>query len=254
LTNLKLRLFVLAALAAAVVFVRLGFWQLHRRQERRARNALVIARTGAPEVDVRALPHDSTESRFRRVRVTGTPDYDHELLWAARTHAGSPGVNLLTPVRIPGTDTAVIVNRGWIYSPDGATIDEAKWRERDSTFVGFADELPSVGGTSYTGKPRIIARLGFNAIAKALPYPVASTYVVMTGDSAIAADRVARLTIPPLDEGPHLSYAIQWFFFAATALVGVGYVIKQSRDEQSRDERSAATPASADDSGAQNRG
>jgi cytochrome oxidase assembly protein ShyY1 len=35
---------------------------------------------------------------------------------------------------------------------------------------------------------------------------------------------VARLTPPPLDEGPHLSYAIQWFAFAAIALIGAGAV------------------------------
>ena len=229
-TSLKLRLFVLAALVAAGVFIRLGIWQLHRRGERRARNALVLARTSAPEVDVRQLPRDTAESRFRRVRVTGVPDYDHELLWAARTHSGSPGVNLITPVRLPGSDTAVLVNRGWVYSPDGATIDEAKWREKDTTFIGYADELPVAGGTAYATKPRTIARLGFNAVSKALPYPVAPIYVVMTGDSASAADRVARLTIPPLDEGPHLNYAIQWFGFALVALVGAGYVVKQSLD------------------------
>jgi surfeit locus 1 family protein len=229
LKRLKLQLFVLAALAAAVLFIRLGFWQLHRRQERRERNALVVARLASPEVDVRELPHDSAESRFRRVRVTGTPDYEHELLWADRTHNGSPGVNLITPVRIAGTDTAVLVNRGWIYSPDGSTIDEAKWHEADTTFSGYAEEIPSTDGTSYANRPQIIARFGLGAMRKAVPYPIAPIYVVMTGDSVTAADRVARLTAPPLDEGPHLSYAIQWFAFALVALFGVGFVIKQSR-------------------------
>jgi cytochrome oxidase assembly protein ShyY1 len=38
-----------------------------------------------------------------------------------------------------------------------------------------------------------------------------------------------RLEVPALDEGPHLSYAIQWFFFAAVAVVGAGYVVAQGR-------------------------
>ena len=29
----------------------------------------------------------------------------------------------------------------------------------------------------------------------------------------------APVTLPELTEGPHLSYAVQWFLFAATALV-----------------------------------
>ena len=225
----KLRLFVAFALISAAVFVRLGFWQLSRRQERRARNALVSARLDSTAVSVASLPRDSAIARFRRVRVTGVPDYEHELVWAARTHKGSPGVNLLTPVRLPGSDTAILLNRGWVYSGDGATVDLAKWRDRDSTFIGYVEELPSVAGASYTDRPSVIARLSHDVVAKALPYPVAPVYVIVLSDSAIAADRIARLSAPPLDEGPHLSYAFQWFAFATVALVGVGIVLRQSR-------------------------
>ena len=225
----KLRLFVAFALISAAVFVRLGFWQLSRRQERRARNALVSARLDSTAVSVASLPRDTALARFRRVRVTGVPDYEHELVWAARTHKGSPGINLLTPVRLPGSDTAILLNRGWVYSGDGATVDLAKWRDRDSTFIGYVEELPSVAGASYTDRPSVIARLSHDVVAKALPYPVAPVYVIVLSDSAIAADRIARLSAPPLDEGPHLSYAFQWFAFATVALVGVGIVLRQSR-------------------------
>jgi surfeit locus 1 family protein len=162
------------------------------------------------------------------VRVTGTPDYEHEMMWAARTRRGSPGVYLLTPVRIAGRDTAVLVNRGWVYSPDGATIDEVKWRERDTTFSGYVEELPSQGGSTYSNRPNVVAHLSYPVVAKALPYPVAAVYVVMTGDSATANDRVARLGVPPLDEGPHFSYAMQWFGFALVALIGAGFVVRQA--------------------------
>jgi len=228
----RLWLFVTIAVVCAAIFVRLGIWQLHRRQERRARNALVLSRLTEAETDVESLPRDTTAIRFRRARVTGVPDYDHELVYAARSYRGSPGVNLITPVRVPGRDTAVLVNRGWVYSPDGATVDHAKWRERDTTFSGYVEEIPSTGGSMYSDRPDIIARFGYNAVAKSLPYPVAPFYVVVLGDSAIAPDRLARIGVPPLDEGPHLNYAIQWFGFALVALAGAGIVIKQAREEK----------------------
>jgi len=229
----RLRIFVLFAVMSAAVFVRLGIWQLHRRAERREQNAVVVARQREAERDVGSVPFDDTMAlRFRRVLVGGTPDYAHELILAARSHNGAPGVNLLTPVRIAGHDTAVLVNRGWVYAPDGATIDEARFREHDSVFVGFVEEFPSATGTSYTGKPSVLARLGRATAAKAVPYPLALFYVVALGDSTGAADRPARLTVPPLDEGPHMSYAIQWFSFAAIALAGAGFVVKQARDGQ----------------------
>ena len=240
-------LFAAIAVACAAIFVRLGIWQLHRREERRARNALVLSRMTEPESDVQSLPPDTSAIRFRRVRVTGTPDYDHELVYAARSYRGSPGVNLFTPVRIAGRDTAVLVNRGWVYAPDGATVDLARWRERDSTFSGYVEDLPAVGGSTYSRRPNVIARLGYDAVAKSLPYPVAPFYVVVLGDSAIAPDRLARLTVPPLDEGPHLNYAIQWFGFALVALVGAGFVLKQARDEK----RLSPEPAGARDASAE---
>jgi cytochrome oxidase assembly protein ShyY1 len=93
------------------------------------------------------------------------------------------------------------------------------------------EEFSLATGNTFAEKPNVIARLGYGVVAKSLPYPVAKYYVVVIGDSTIAPDRLARLTLPPLDEGPHLSYAIQWFFFALVALTGAGFVVKQSRDQ-----------------------
>jgi len=74
----RLRVFILLAAVSAALFIRLGVWQLHRREQRRAQNAVVAARLRETERDVSALPlNDTTALRFRRVRVAGTPDYDH---------------------------------------------------------------------------------------------------------------------------------------------------------------------------------
>ncbi len=127
----------------------------------------------------------------------------------------------------------MIVNRGWVYTPDGATLDRSKWRDTGSTFTGYAEEFPASGGATYIGKPTVISRLSYAVAARALPYPVARMYVVELGDSAIAVNRVARLGIPPLDEGPHFNYAIQWFAFAAVSLAGAAVVLKQSGDRRS---------------------
>ena len=228
-TRFRLVLFVGFAAILAAICVRLGFWQVSRLHQRRAHNALVRSRLDSAEVDLSALPGDST-ARFRRVRLTGTPDYEHQLIWAARIHNGSPGVNFLTPYRIPGHDSAVLVDRGWVYSPDGATIDETKWRDTATTLTGFVELYPDVKGTTFVSRPSVVSRLSYDVVAKALPYPLAHRYVAMIGDSVMAPDRIARLTLPPLDEGPHFSYAIQWFSFALVALIGVAYVVSRPRE------------------------
>lgn len=234
----KLRFFVAFAILAAALFVRLGIWQLSRLQERRARNHLVFGQMEAPPVDVTELPKDTALAHYRRVRVSGERDYDHELVYAARTHNGAPGVDLLTPVRIPGSDTAVLVNRGWVYSPDGATVDLAQFRDLDSTFEGYVEEFPPGPGGAFSNSPRTIARLSHAIAAKALPYPIAPFYVVLGADRVVIADtktrQPTRIGAPDLDDGPHQSYALQWFSFALIALIGAGVVVKQSRSSGTR--------------------
>ena len=230
----RLVTFVLIAVVAAAACIRLGFWQLSRLRERRAVNAVVRARVDRPVVDVSELRPDSS-SRFRRARVSGTPDYDHELVLTIRSYQGSPGLYLLTPMRIPGRDTAVLVNRGWVYAPDGMTVDLARWREPDSVYVGYVDLLnePRAGASpaALSGRPHLLRRLDRDAVARVVPYPVSPLVIVAlpSRGATASANQVARLDLPPLDEGPHLGYAFQWFAFATIALAGSGVVVAKHR-------------------------
>lgn len=216
--------YVLLSLVAAAICVRLGVWQLTRLGERRAYNATVSARLAEPPVSVgSALPTDTGALHHRRVRVTGRFDYGHELLLVNRSREGSPGVNILTPVRVAGMDTLVLVNRGWVYSPNGTEVDLARWREPDSIDASGWVEIP----TRQRGVARLSSVRGaFRWLdpvvaSREVGAPVTPFYVVLDpppGDPP--QDRPVRLPRPALDEGPHQSYAIQWFSFAVVALVG----------------------------------
>ena len=222
-------LFCAVALAAAALCVRLGFWQLERLRERQARNdAVVAAQRGRPQPIAR-IPRDST-ARYRAAVVRGRLDYPNELVLASRTHQGSPGVELLTPVRIAGTDTAILVNRGWVYSPNAASVDRTRWHEGDTlTITGYVNlYVDDTAVTRSVLDPRIIRRVSRRELAGRLPYPVAPWYLVQTGDSADGA-HPARRSIPVLDDGPHRGYAVQWFSFAIIALVGALFVVLRER-------------------------
>ena len=221
----RLLSFLLLAAILGAACIRLGFWQLSRLGQRRARNAVVSARLSEPVVPITTLRPDSF-SVLRRAMISGTPDFDHEIVLAARSYQGSPGVYLFTPLRTAGNDTAILVNRGWIYAPDGATVDLTRWRENSTTFVGYAELIPRGLSNTPDGvlrrDARVARELNLVTVNSLLPYPVSSLYLVATEQDTTKpiAERVARLPAPALDEGPHLSYAIQWFAFAAIALIG----------------------------------
>lgn len=229
-----LALFLVIAAVASAVFVRLGVWQLARLHERRALNARVAARLAEPPTSWRAMPADTGAAHYRRVRVEGRLDPAHELVLVNRSRAGSPGVNVVTPLRVAGTDTVVLVNRGWVYSPNGTDVDLAQWREAtgDTLAADGWVEIPSrQRGASRLGSARRAYRwLDPSLVARDVGAPVTPYYVVLdppAGDPP--PGRPVRLPRPALDEGPHRSYAFQWFSFAAVTLIGTAAFVRRGR-------------------------
>jgi surfeit locus 1 family protein len=218
------------SLVVTVAFVRLGIWQVHRLYQRRDHNAMTERRLADPPIPVLQLPRDSGSVHYRRAYIRGTYDYAHELVLTDRTHDGSPGVDILTPVRLTGSDSAVLVNRGWIYSPDGVHVNLAPWREGDFIdAVGYIQPF----GAKRQGVARSPSRanayrwVDMDVLRAALPYQVLPYIVVLQGDSTPLSTVPPRISAPPLDEGPHLNYAIQWFSFALIAVAGTVLFIRK---------------------------
>jgi surfeit locus 1 family protein len=219
------------ALACAALFVRLGIWQVHRLEQRRGRNAVSAARRALPPIllgrrDILTL--DSVHDR--RVVARGTYDYSAQRLWTGRMYEGTPGVAVLTPLRLAdgGRSTAVYVDRGWVPSPDGVHIDQTAVREGDTATVeGLAFAAPRARGDVD------IARLRDSVSYPLLPFILQQTPSVRPSDRPTAR-RLYRWPAPVLGDGPHLSYAIQWFSFAVITLVGTAALLRKMASESSR--------------------
>lgn len=217
--------FVVLSVALAALFVRLGFWQLDRLAQRRAGNALAAVPASIAEVPFGQL-RDSNIA-LRRVVLEGDPDTANEFVVTGRSRNGSPGVHIITPFKFRG-DTAVLVNRGWVYAPDAATVDLPRWREARRLVHGYTQRLPVSRPTPPT-RPRAVRSLDAGHVIMVMPYQVTQLYVIAQDSGAIDSTP-ARLPWPALDDGPHLSYAIQWFCFAAIAVAGAAIVGMRSRD------------------------
>jgi surfeit locus 1 family protein len=229
------------AVSAAVVFVSLGLWQLRRLEERRQQNSFLASRRLAPETAPEALTPDTAAARFRRIRLRGVYDFSNEIIHTLRGRGGSPGVNILTPLRRAGNDSAILVNRGWVYAPDGITVDTKQWREADTlNGTGFVETFPTGGpfAPPNSARPRALRRLDRSALTKLFPYPIANYYVVLDPPDSSVSRRTVGATpapgVPPrvepaaLDEGPHRNYAVQWFSFAAISIIGIVIFIRRA--------------------------
>lgn len=194
------------ALVIAAVCVRLGMWQLDRLAQRRARNAQVAARLALPPLEVRGPGIPADTARQRRVLARGVYDYAHERVWPGRSFEGTPGVTLVTPLRLPD-GSAVLVDRGWVPSPDAFHVDQGAYRETDTAMVEGLALVPPRGRGD-------VDPAGF------LPF------VIQQDAPAAARGLPRRWPAPVMDNGPHLSYAIQWFSFAVIILVGTAALLR----------------------------
>lgn len=215
--------FVATGTLVAATCIRLGMWQLDRLSERRVFNSQLSSRAEMPPVDISLLPPDTGSSHYRRVRIGGVYDFDREIVLASRSRDGSPGVNIITPLRRPGSDTAVLINRGWVYSPDGMSVDLERWREASPmSGSAYVEHFSSRKGEVKSARhPRAHRWLDRAALSATFPYPIVPYYLVLIDSGATNPDIPPRIPVPRLDEGPHRSYAFQWFSFAAISIIGM---------------------------------
>lgn len=234
---------LLLVLLAAAVCVRLGVWQLDRREQRLSSNERVTTRgqqPPAPLADVlpaRASAEGEIDAvEHRRVEVRGRYDGDHELLVLARSLNGTPGMHVVTPL-VTGDGEAVLVNRGFVplTDPDAAVPGEAKPPAGTVELVGTfrtADRdarfFPATPSAVATGTVGHVTRIGADRLERELPYELTPGYVRIEAEASGRDELPLPLPPPVLGEGPHLGYAIQWFGFAAVFLAGWPLLVRHT--------------------------
>lgn len=239
--------FVLAMVAGMIVA---GLWQLDRLQQKKDRNAKVADRTSEPVADVASLigPGDddaAADLEFRAVEATGTYLVDQEVLVRSRSRDGAPGSWVLTPLQLADGD-AVVVNRGWI--PNSGQLEDVPAEfaapEGDVTVTGIVRRTETRGSLGPRDPAEGIltnfARADVARLDEQVPEDLLPIYVQrITQTPTQAGEFPAPVPVPALDEGPHLSYAIQWALFSAGTIIAYVLILRRRAREIEREERRA---------------
>ena len=246
-------LITVAVLAASAMCVRLGFWQLSRWREKQALNAAIRASEATTGLVIEGEPPPPAAALNRSVHAAGRYDETHQFLLSGMLHEGEPGVEVVTPLRIAGTTTAILVNRGWLPADDATTARPQDHPEPGELAVdGVAEAMKHGAGPpgprALAGAPPAAAPvagdslalytvrwLDADSIAARLPYPIAG-YVVRQRPGAGVPGLPRRTTRPLYDETMHLGYAVQWFLFAILIPGGTAVLARSRR-------RRAASPS-----------
>lgn len=214
------------ALITIIAFVNFGLWQLRRLDERRAINTTIEERSTSEPVPLgialATYGSDPEALAYRRVVFAGEYDAAAEVLLIGTTLNGRSGNDVLTPLRAEGLTIAV--NRGWVpIDAGGPPVAGAEPRDGAVEAIGVLLESQthgSLGTPADDGAYDRVGRIALDALAPQWGSDLLPVYLLL--ESQDPADTELPLPRPPPepDEGPHLSYAVQWFLFAAIAAIG----------------------------------
>ncbi len=219
-------------IAFAIACSALGAWQLARRAEAHAAVVKLDANYDSPPVPLgRLLPtlgsfEESQE--WSPVELRGSYLSDAQLLVRTRPLGGNPGFEVLVPFRLE--DGAVfVVDRGWVPTGSAQDAPDAVPAAPEGVVTVIARLKPGEpslpGRTAPEGQ---IATIELDDIAELLGQPTyTGAYGLMVTESPAAAERPTPRPKPARDEGPHLSYAFQWFVFALLGFLGLGWAVRQ---------------------------
>jgi cytochrome oxidase assembly protein ShyY1 len=225
--------YLAVAVIFAVVCVLLSNWQVSRLEEKKLENSRVLDNYENDPIPLtEALPSPESwqdDLEWTPVVMTGSYLEDEQVLVRNRPRNGQPGFEVLTPLQL--TDGSVfVVDRGWLPT-------------------GNAQDLPDVVPAAPTGQVTVTVRLkpGEPALAgrSAAEGQIATVELsqfddridapVYTGAYGLLAsetpppaqDRPLPAFKPELDEGSHLSYALQWIVFGLLGFAFLGYAIRE---------------------------
>jgi surfeit locus 1 family protein len=230
----------LSVLIVLIVLLNLGLWQLRRLEERRTLNRDITATLEQAPIPLTDETVDPDALHFQRVSVKGTFDNAETIVLRNQTSGDTPGLHLITPLKISGSETAVLVDRGWI--PRGQADPEP-----ESLNIYYLPGEVSLEGIAYrtqtrpswlspldpplkAGQTRLNAwfRVDIERIQEQLPYPLLPIFIRQLPDQTTAPDSLPRPESGiALNEGPHLGYALQWFSFAVILVITYGVFLRQ---------------------------
>lgn len=216
-------------LTMVVVMIGLGFWQLDRRVERSVGNDEIAAAVERVPVEIESIL-DGLEPlvEHRRVIVRGQYLDESSFLVANRSFETQAGSWLATPVELDdGTVVAVArgwVPRLWVAGSDPRIVDTPSDVELvGRIFVSVDGGLIGSGTDDYAE----VSRMELPVVEEAISLDVADVWIQLEAQLPAVLDLPIPVPPPPLGEGPHLSYAFQWFFFSSGAIVVYGLILRR---------------------------
>lgn len=218
----------LGTVCLLAVFVSLGMWQQGKGQRLAAQRAQFEQRsTLAPMqiTDQSVVDAGAVES----LPITAKGEYQpaEQFYLDNRQEDGVPGFQVVTPLKLEGGNTRLLVNRGWMAWPGKRgvvpSVEPPKGLVQVTGLASKPSEKKFLLMTDHGDeKARLWMQLDLQRVQKQIAAPVQT--VVLLQHSGDASDTLVRHWPPPQDRvAMHKGYALQWFGMALALVAFFGF-------------------------------
>ena len=207
------------ALAACIGFVLLGNWQSRRADDKRELALELDQALAAPAVDLPAGPLDARALIHKHVAARGRFLAERTIFLDNKLRRGRAGYEVVTPLRLGESAWHVLVDRGWVAAgPSRDTLPQVPTPAGEARIDGIALERIAralEAGAAPAGKVRQNLDIESYAAETGLQLePLVIEQHSETNDGLVRDWPRADLGIER-----NQSYALQWYSFAALAIV-----------------------------------
>lgn len=216
----------------ALTCVFLSQWQIDRRELAQDEINRVVQNYDEEPVEYQqargifASPDDSQE--WTVVNLTGEYLGEDAMLVRTRSHSGGVGFEQVVPFREASTQDVLVISRGWLPTANEHSgepeFNPAPPSGEVNITVRVKPGEPEINRDAPEGQ---LASLDLEEFDSQVNYSVVQgAYGLMASEDPAPEEAPAQFARPTLDEGPHLSYSMQWIAFGLMAFVGWGYAAR----------------------------
>jgi len=210
----------------------LGNWQSERAETKRTLQAQYDVATQDPPIHVGKVLLTRDDLLYRKLEVQGVFDDRHTILLDNRVYGGVAGYHVLTPLKIDGSQLAILVNRGWvaagrsreqlprIATPEGRVKLEGMAVDPHSRYLELAPVVT---------QGRVWQNLDFARYTADSGLTLQPVLLLQTSTQPDGLQR--NWPRPDTGVSMHLGYAFQWYSLATTlAVLWVVMNVKRDRE------------------------
>ena len=208
-------------------FIVLGFWQIDRADQKNVLNSNYIDRQQEAIIvlDKNNVIDEKSSLLWRKVEFEGSFINKQNIILDNQIFNQIAGFNIITPFKIKGSDSLVLVNRGWhpnlknremlpiINEISGEKILQGHIASFPVSGIKLGkNNIETLNSQIFRFQRLDAAELNYFFSAKIMPYMI---YL----DPIIDKELYGNFKLPAPDSQKNYGYAFQWFAFAITLLI-----------------------------------